>query len=479
MIEYSLRPTRTRFAPQEPVSLEVTLRNTSRSRTDLPNPLGADRQPVFELSGPGRDQKGEFSAADLHHSVLHIRPVPPEIRLEKHAQWSGALYLNEQTGITGPGAYQLSSRLSANGSTLHAEPCHFEVDRLEPESYAGGFARSPESFGEGHIAFFHRGDGASYIYLSQFIEHRPGISEARAERPVLVHTAAPGATELSPAHSASAYFLGSEQWIAWREPGRIGLVSTLGLVKYWQPGGIGSLIRPILQAPDGSLRLGVLSEARDSVIFATLPPGRGSIVQPAWELPLPEPAHTATAQLSPYYPDEAHIAAVSSRPDGVLVQHVRCSGSRFPDAFNSVLIPGCRPIEASPGELGVLAILPRWDSSATVGTLVMAQRSNTPAYVELNFPPDHAGSMVAASRGPLLERTVTGAALHLRPMAGAAVPTGVIQLDGRLLLRYSDGHFVLTPIRTPPALPLILLPGQEVTYCVFRRDDGTPYLDRL
>jgi hypothetical protein len=257
------------------------------------------------------------------------------------------------------------------------------------------------------------------------------------------------------------------------------LASTLGVTKQWQNSSIGSLIRPILQTPDGSLQFGALSPGQNSVAFAFLPPGRGSAVQPAWDLPLSAPVHTATAQLNPSRPGEGHIAAISSGSEVVTIHHVRYSGSRIPDAFNTVTIPGSRPLNASPDSVGVVAIQPKEDGSASVGTLVMTIRSESPAYVEMNFPPDRAGSVASIARWPPLERTVTAAALHMRAVAGSVQVTALVQLSGKRLLRYSNGRFDLTPVRSKPALPLILVPGREATYVVFTRDDGSPYLDRV
>lgn len=136
-------------------------------------------------------------------------------------------------------------------------------------------------------------------------------------------------------------------------------------------------------------------------------------------------------------PGDGHVAAVSATKEGALMQHVRCEGFRIPDAFNSVLIPGCRPV---PG--GGIGVRGSADGSAHLGLFVISEgESQTVAFVELAFPADEMGSIaVTTPLGKFDEPPMASAVHYFTPAGGAEVRTAArLAVPGKGMSRLAGG----------------------------------------
>jgi hypothetical protein len=479
MIGYKISPAKDHFAPLEPVRLVLRIRNGESHAVDLPNPAGMNEQPSFRIGGPGPEQVRSVTAADLSRNTFSLERPPDRIRVEAGSDWNGEVVLGPRQGIGGPGTYVVSSGLLKDGLELESAEVRFEVDPLTPVEFGIGFGVNPMGPAEGEITFLHRTGAAAYLYGSSFQETSPSISEAEVGEPSLRTEMGPDAGDTGLPQRNGPYFDEIDQWTVWREGREVVALSSLGEGRRIQlPATPARLAIPPLKPAGGPLEVLAVSAGRPEVTLLLFPQRRGSATEIAWTLPLPAPPDNITASSGPASAgSDGHVGVISAGEDGVQVSHVRYRGTVPPEAFNTVLVPGCRPLAGA-----AMAVHGYADGSARIGTFVQSKGSTQlAAFVEVVFPPGTRGSIdVRKPLGRLAEEPSGGAVLFWEPHGGGPLRTdAVLAIPGSGLMKLADGSLRPLAVQGTPSDPMLLTPGYDRTYIVFLNDMRLPRLEPI
>jgi hypothetical protein len=475
MVQYEITTSKSRFFPQEAIVLSLRIVNQGPTALDLPNPLAAGPEPVFLIARDGASPPTVISAATLHGNVLRPGPAPgPRIQVASGQEWKGTVTLPPTAGFALAGQYRIASRFGAGDSAIESLPLSVAVAPPDFRIAAAGYGREPLRAASGQLLFL---QGGRALYKTRFLESRPSSAETVVDAPSLVQTlSSDGADPFLPLRSG-AYYDEPEQWMVWRQQEQVHVRSTLGDATVATVRGVARLGQP-LKGAKGDIHVFAVSSDPPAVKLLVFPPRPGAIVSEGWSLPLQGKAAGITAALGPASHEvEGHVAAVAATERGALVQHVRYQGFRVPDAFNSVMIPGSRPL---PG--AAIAVHGNEDGSGRIGLFVIAESvPHTLSFVELVFPPARHGSIVSNLSLGAFEKPPTASAVHYFQPAGSAKhrTEAVVAVPEKGLLRLAGGRLSPVGVQGQPTDPILLVPGKDVTFIVYLRQDGMPCLEPL
>ena len=474
MVRYEIAVSKQHYFPQEPVVLSLHIVNGGSTELDLPNPLAAGAQPVFLIAAGGAPAPETLAASSLHANAMGAGPVAPRIRIAPGGEWKGSLTLPVSAGISIPGDYRIASRFDEGASPIESQAVPVTVEKFHPELAAAGYGVEPLGAADGQLLFL---QGGRALYKTRYIENRPSIAETTVDPPTLVEVLPGDAADIGLPLRNTSFYDEVEQWMVWRQQQQIHLRSSLGDNSSATRSGVVRLGQP-LKLEGGAIQVFAVTDAPPAVTQLLFPPSPGAPVSPGWRLPLDGPAAGITAALGPGTQQaEGHVAVVSAAKDGAVVEHVHYVGFRIPDAFNSVTIPGCEPVHGA-----AIGVHGDADGSARVGLFVISRgASKTLAFVELKFPPGQKGSIVSTESLGKFEAPPTASAVHYFTPAGSSVTRreAVVEVKGKGLLRLVEGGLRPVGVQGQPTNPILLVPGKDVTFVVYLKANGMPYLEPL
>lgn len=469
MIQYEITSPKPSYAPLEPVQISLRIVNKGSAAVDLPNPDASGPEPVFLLSSPGDAQPAAVTAADLHPPSPFVAPPPARIHLAPGAEWRGSVSIPAGPAF-GPGEHKIVSRLGSAESA----PLAVTVEKLTPTLAAAGFGVEPQRAADGQLLLLHRGRA---LYKTRYTESRPSIAETRIDPLSLVAVFDAPLSGIGLPLRAGAFYDEAKQWMVWRQPGQVHLRSSTGDSRLATvPANVVRLSQPPLKRAGAPVHIVTVADSPAEATLLLFPAAAGATAEPAWTLPLEAPAANVATALGAAAAD-GHVAAVSATPKGVLVQHVHYTGFRIPEAFNSVNIPGCRPV---PG--AAIGIDPRPDGSARLGLFVISEgASHSVSFVELLFPPGQSGSIASTVPLGAFAAPPTASAVHYFTPAGAAQSrrAALLAVPGKGLLRLEGPALSPVSVQGQPTEPILLVPGKDVTFVVYLRPNGAPYLEPI
>ena len=468
MIEIAITSRRPNYAPQEPVEILLRIANRGGAAVDLPNPSGYGAEPVLLLLPPGGTEATVVRASELNLKSPFIAAAPERISIAAGGEWQGTVSL-ARAPMSGAGEYKIAVRMDGVAS----EPIAVTVDALQPTLAEAGYGVEPLRAGDGQVLILHAGRA---LYRTRYTESRPSIAESRIEPPTLFRVFDAPVFDIGLPLRTGAFYDEPAQWMVWRQPGAVYAVSSGGDERRAVvPANVARLAQQPFKRAGEAVQVVTVADDPPEATLLLFPHARQATAEPAWTLPLEAPA-TGIAMAAGKAGD-GHVAAVSATKEGALVQHVRYEGFRIPDAFNSVLIPGCRPV---PG--GAIGVRGNADGSAHLGLFVISEgESQTVAFVELSFPAGEMGSIVATTPLGKFEEPPTASAVHyFTPPGSAEVRTAaLLAVPGKGLLRLAGGALRPVAVQGKATNPILLVPGKDVTFVVYLRPNGAPYLEPI
>ncbi|MBI2686062.1 MAG: hypothetical protein HYX27_07080 [Acidobacteria bacterium] len=472
MIQYELKARKARFAPDEPVQLELRIANNGSAAADLPNPAGRGADPVYLITPDGAQKPERIAARDLNGVSKFIAAPAERIHIGAGGEWTGSVRI-PASRVHSPGVYRVASQFQGGAAVIESNVIEIAVDRFQPSLAAAGYGIETSRAGNGQLLFL---QGGTAVYKTRYVETRPSIAETRVEPPSLLEILPAEASDIGLPHRNGPFYDEMAQWVMWRQKHEVHLLSSAGERRATTvKANVTRLAQPPLKTSGGGIHVLALANNPAEVTLLLFPPGKGAAGEMAWTLPLDARADGIGATLGPAANNvEGHVAAVASTKEGALVQHVRYKDFRIPDAFNSVLLPGYRPVEGA-----ALGMHGNGDGSGRVGLFVMSDAGL--AFAELLFPVGSSGRVLSITLLGKLERAPTGSAVHYFTPAGAAEPrmAAVVATPDKGLLRLFAGALRPVSVQGQATNPILLVPGKDVTFIVYLRANGMPYLEPL
>jgi hypothetical protein len=468
MIELAITSRKPKYAPQEPVEISLGIVNRGDAAVDLPNPKASGAEPVWLVLPAGATEPAAVRASELNVKSRFVAAPPERISIAAGGEWRGVVSL-ARAPMSGAGEYRIAVRIDG----VTSEPIAVTVDPLTPMLAAAGYGVEPLRAGDGQVLILH---GGRALYRTRYTESRPSIAESRIDPPTLFRVFDAPVFDVGLPLRTGAFYDEPTQWMVWRQPGAVYAVSSAGDERRAEvPANVARLAHQPFKRTGEAVQVVTAGDDPPEATLLLFPHARQAAAEPAWTLPLEAPA-TGIA-LAAGKAGDGHVAGVSATQEGVLVQHVRYEGFRIPDAFNSVLIPGCRPV---PG--GAIGVRGNADGSAHLGLFVIAEgESQTVAFVELSFPAGEMGSIAATTPLGKFDEPPTASAVHYFTAAGATEvrTAALLAVPGKGLLRLVGGALRPVAVQGKPTNPILLVPGKDVTFVVYLRPNGAPYLEPI
>jgi hypothetical protein len=471
MVTHEIRPVQDQVTPQEEIYLRVKITNQGREEAELPDPTKVCEQPVYTLEGPAYPKGRTFSMASLYGEAS---PAVPLIRVGPGETWEGVVPLEARLQLHVPGEYRLTSRLLWGEVQSDSPPCSFRVSQPVLVSIHGGFGSRPPERGEGTLAAILQETGSDQLFTFSFIETRPDLGEAKLGSPIRRGSAGSGSSDVGVPWRNTPFFDELINWIVWRQGRRISALSDIGkTVSFELPAEPAFLVQPPLKTKGGPVE--VLAASNDGkeislVRFPSDPPRVNDPGEPAklaWKAPLPAEPKGMTAALGPVSQgSQRHVAFAVPSASGLEIFHASYSEDGGLGPFQSVKVEAARLLAGASPALFV-------DKDGNVFISVLATTDDkglAGALVEARFSPEGkpAGPARLLNFGTLPAKPLGGALLYVDKHGVLARLEAVVTLEGNRLLRLNASGQML-PVSNPgrPTHPIVLLPGQHVSYIVY------------
>ena len=476
MIFFEVSPERTEYISQEEVEVLVRIVNNEAVPIEIPDPdISTSAQPTYTLTGPGYPKGITCSNLSLSQEtdeevISGTEALPRLIMIRPGESWEGVFSISSALDLSLPGEYRLRSRLEWQGLKAESKEKSFRIGPMALASIHLGLGVRPLEYGEGEGAFIHRGADSNQLYAFSYLEDHPGISEANLNPPINRLTVGLGATDVAVPWRNSPFFNESVQWLVWREGRSVKALHNASTtpVSYDLPDEPACLVKPPLKTTGGPVEvLALFKEKKELYLvrFADYRAQEDPPVRLALRATLPVKPHSITAALAPEQQgSDRHIAFTAKHKDGFAILHSRYTENGPIGAFQSVNIATGRLIDNAP-----LALFVDSESKAHVSVLSITEVTKEKMYrcalVEARFEASGPMEPEITDLGVIRAKPVSGAVLYVDKENRVARREVVISLeDNRILRLNASGQMVSVSAPGRPTTPMLLTPGEQMSY---------------
>jgi hypothetical protein len=459
MILYELAPAQPEYLLNQEIKLKLRITNQGTAPVQVPNPgLAVSSQPVVAIAGPGFDKPQLFSMWSAAHPGVEA-PPPTEMTVAPGATWEGVIPLASLVPIREPGEFRLSSMLASPQGPLRSKNTTFRVSRADPISVHLGIGQRPFGNGQGHLVFLQREGSAAALYTARFQESDPSNTEVQVTTVVRRLGVSAAAADVASPWRNSPFFNELLQWVVWREGKSVKALSSAekAPVSFDLPEEPSELVRPPLKETGGPVEVLVVSGNRRGLSMIAVPSQLKPQPSLTWRAELPAAPHSITAALAPGKGSPRHLAFTAAHDRGFEIFHSRYAAGA-PEPFQSVRIPAGTLLPHAQVTMMVTA-----DGIAHVAAL-SHDGDGKYSLIEAQFGPGEPVAPKVTAIGPLEKEPSAAAVLYTDREGSIARRDVVFKVEGAVLKWTGEG--ALTPLRgeAPAVMPLILTPGESVTY---------------
>jgi hypothetical protein len=513
MISLDVQCERSDYVPGGDVRLLLRVKNAGAGAVHIADPQDpANAELEYAVVGPSWPKGKTFNlraqAAESGASTSREEPFAPA-NIDAGASFETSVSLSSLADLSALGEYHVRVRLVRDGGAVESNECVFRVGGFETSALhvATGIA---ETRGEGEGALVDRGQ----LHTFEVREGSPEIAEADAGNVIHRVAVGKGADPAVPARN-TPFFDEMVRWIVWLEGASVKALTSIDETPaaVTLPYEGASLVKPPLKTKNGPVEALVLARDKkalqlvrfDRPVPANADAARVGVGTLGWSAPLPAEARAIVAALGPALRgSERHVAFAANTPKGIDVFHVRYGDSGLSGAPVAVHIEQKPPppkTELAEDAGAGFAYLPfsvdggqpprlldgatpalHVDEKGGAWASFVAVAGARALWIEAHFP---AGGAPAdkprvTELSPLGAALVDGAAAYISGASHEIVRREVVLLlQGQKLARWDGSKLVTLPGHGTPARPLVLVPGQDVTYLVHVEKTRGPHLEPL
>lgn len=488
MITLKVFAERDRYILTEEIQLTIQITNNSSAPIVLPDPTKIySQQPEYTITGPDYSSGKTFSLFSLSQekgNVSENLSNVPTIAIESGSTWEDVVPLSSLLPLTSPGEYTITSSIKCDTISAESPSTNFKISELDVQAIHLGLGTRPLEEGEGEGVFIQKSNDANYLYSFVFKETRPDIGETEIISLVNRGAVSMNATEVMVPWRNTPYFNEMIRWLIWRDGKNIQALNSIILdpLSFGLEEEPAYLVKPSLKVTGEDVEILAVSKDEKNISLIRMKenanePGKsGELV---WKFPLPDkPTEISCALSLPSLQNKRHIAFVVHRENEIEIYYTHYIQGSSPAQFQSARLENGKMLVNSP-----LAVVVDDEGKVFISVIVVTdEKLHTVALAEAAIGSNGKpiGSIKLKSIGSLPD-FLTGGSILYAEKEGKLERRDIVIATESHGLYWSNTDGVLRPVSVDgiPIEPILLCPGKEVSYILYKDAKRGLYFEPL